>query len=142
MRALFLILIFFTTQIHMSAKNRISIIPEPLSVEILQGFFPLDGETGLVLFGTAAYRNPADFLKRYTERYYGIRLKETAKGREKWIGLKIEDSAGSKIGAYEVLVTPGKVSITGYRLFCSFCRLYRAVEWGEALNLWKSPVSW
>lgn len=114
MRTWFLIVLFFTAQIHMSAKNRISIIPEPLSVEILQGSFPLDGKTGLVLFDTVACRRPADFLKKYISGYYGIHLKEPGKGRGKWIELKIKDSAGAKRGAYEVSVTSGKISITGY----------------------------
>ena len=114
MRALFLAAVFFMAQIQMSAKNGISIIPEPVSVEILQGFFPLNGETGLVLFDTAACRNAADFLKGYLSRYYGMDLKEKAKKRGGCIGLEIKEVAEAKKGAYELSVSPGGIRVTGY----------------------------
>ncbi|MEG0519421.1 MAG: beta-N-acetylhexosaminidase [Bacteroidales bacterium] len=105
-----------------SGKNKISIIPEPVSAEVLQGSFLLNGKTGLVLVNAQEARNSADFFKGYLRRYYSFSVKEV--GKERWIKgadkegrntivLAVEQDSLARIGAYTLLVTPDKIVVTG-----------------------------
>lgn len=96
-----------------SGKNRISIIPEPVSVEVLQGSFLLNEKTSLVLINAAKGRNSADFLKEYLFGYYSLSVTEVQKGRGNTIVLAVEEDSLARKGAYTILVTPNKILVTG-----------------------------
>lgn len=114
MRVFTLVLLFLTAQFTMNAKHQIAIIPEPVSVEILQGGFSLNGKTGLVLFKEVPARRPAAFLKTYLANHYGLELKETNQPRTNFIRLEIDLRASAKEGAYSLRVEADGVVVTGY----------------------------
>lgn len=114
MRALTFVLLFLTMQITMSAQHRVAIIPEPVSIETLQGSFSLSEKTGLVLFEEGMACRSAAFLKSYLSNYYKLELKEGRKVWSNFIRLEIKSDPSAKEGAYALRVEPEGVTVTGY----------------------------
>ncbi len=127
MRKTILLLISIFVQIGLYAQETISIIPEPLYMEVNNDAFLLNSKTKLLSFYSEDNKNhnieelkkSTSFLSNYLSTYYGYSFSEELllskgdKSKSNSVILEIDNSVRAKEGAYYLEITPSYTKIIG-----------------------------
>ncbi len=106
------IIIIITMQIGVNAQERVSIIPEPKHIEIVDGSFELTSKTKLVVEHEGLSENSMLYLKDYLDKYYGMSLSSSLKGGKSNIIFRVTNDGG-KDGEYRIDVNEKQIIISG-----------------------------
>lgn len=90
------------------------IIPEPVSVQVVNGKFTVNPETVIRASG-AGVDNSVNYLREYISNCYGLSLEQSKKkAKANCIVLEIKKDKKAVEGAYSLSVSPHTITITGY----------------------------